>query len=157
MSEEGTFYEQVEVDIEESDDTLYGIRMITTARGRTLKEARLKADDTQWNYSQQGNVLVMDPYFVLGKDGNWQAQHIKLKIRVPAGKYIHLDDSMEDILNWGRYSPYKLAGKTWIMTDNGLRDPEEEGFVSPTIHTETTVLSGGIIKPIVMRIVGFVW
>jgi hypothetical protein len=122
-----------------------------------VKDARDKADNAGWQYVQQGNTIILDPYFVLGEQGKWQAQHIKLRVKVPVGKYVMLDKSMEDILNWGRYSPYKLAGKTWIMTDKGLRDPDEEGFVSPTIQTERQILSAEVIKPVVMQIVGLVW
>ena len=157
VTESGKFYEEVEVDIDDSNSDEFLITMVTTARGRTIRDARMKAEETGWNYSMEGNTLLIDPFFLLGENRNWQAQHIRLKVRVPVGKYITIDESMEDILDWNHYSPHKLAGKTWIMTDRGLRDPDEEGFISPTSVEEPGISPAQVINPIVMNIVGFVW
>ena len=157
VTEEGLYYEQLEVDIYKSKTADYALTRITTARGRTIRTAREKAESVIWNFGQNENIIVLDPYFSIGEPGGWQAQHIWLKLEVPVGKYISLDESMEDILHWGRYSPYKLAGNTWIMTENGLRDSDEESIISPTIYREKQSSSGNMIKPIVMQIVGLLW
>ncbi len=157
VTEEGLYYEQIEVDIYKSKTADYAMNRITTARGRSIRAAREKAESITWHFGQNENIIILDPYFPIGEPGGWQAQHIRLKLEVPVGKYISLDESMEDILHWGRYSPYKLAGNTWIMTENGLRDPDEASFISPTTYREKQSSSSGMIRPIVMRIVGLVW
>ena len=157
VTEEGHFYEQIEVDIYKSKDADYALTQFTTARGRTIRAAREKAERTVWIFEQSENTIVLDPYFSIGDPGEWQAQHIWLKLEVPVGKYVIIDENLEEILRWGRYSPYKLAGNTWIMTENGLRDPDDEDFITPTVHKIESTKSTSIIKPIVMQVIGMVW
>jgi len=158
VTEEGVFYEQIELDIYKSDDLDYGLTTYTSARGRTKKDARERAELSEWYFEQSDNTIVLDPYFTPGEEQNWHAQHIRLKLEIPVGKYIYLDKNTREILNWNRYSPYKLAGKTWIMTEEGLQDPDDIEIITPTIYKEETETpSTGVIKPIVMQIVGLVW
>ena len=159
VTEEGVFYEQIEMDIYKSDNSEFGLSTYTSARGRTKKDAREKAELSIWHFEQSGNMIILDPYFTPGQENSWHAQHIRLKLEVPVGKYVHLDETTREILNWNRYSPYRLAGKTWIMTEDGLRDPDDPDLITPTLYIEeeTTKSPTNIIKPIVMNIVGLVW
>ncbi len=157
VTEEGKFYEQIELDLSKSKDGNYSLTQFTTARGRTSNAARDNASEAQWYYNQQGSNLILDPYFTMGERGNWQAQHIRLRLYIPVGKYVSIDKSMEELLNWGRYSPRRLAGNTWIMTEDGLRGTDEEGLISPMIYQEPIIKKVHPIKPVVMRIIGLVW
>lgn len=157
VTEQGEFYEQIEVDIDDADSPDYELTYYTTARGRTVRMAREKASETNWHFEQLENKLVLDPYFTLGEKGNWRAQHISVKIKVPVGKYVNIDKNMREILNWHYHSPSKMAGKTWIMTEDGLRDPDEVDIIEPTSITVDKTSSVQIIKPVIMHIIGFVW
>lgn len=157
VTEEGLFYEQIELDLDKSKSEDFVLTQFTQARGRSLKAAREQAEITEWYYQQDGNTLIFDPFFVMGEKGKWRAQHIELELEIPVGKYIHIDESMEDILNWGRYSPRKLAGNTWIMTDNGLRSGDDEGLISPTLYRERDEEPVHPIRPVVMQMVNLIW
>jgi len=157
VTEEGLFFEQVELDLRKSKTNDYILTQFTHARGKTNKYAREHAENTTWRFQEVDNTIVFDPYFLIGDKVRWHAQHIELRLDIPVNKYIHIDESMRDILNWSRYSPYRLAGKTWIMTEDGLQNPDEIDNFTPTIHKEESTTSGSIIKPIVMQIVGLVW
>jgi hypothetical protein len=157
VTEQGEFYEQIEVDIDKADGPVFELTQHTTARGRSVRMAREKASEANWHYEQVENSLVLDPYFTLGEKGNWRAQHIRVKVKVPVGKYINIDENMREILNWHYHSPYMMAGKTWIMTEDGLRDPDEVDITIPTKVTEEETGSTQIIKPVIMQIIGFVW
>ncbi|MEN8225461.1 MAG: PspC domain-containing protein [Bacteroidota bacterium] len=123
-TEEGDFFEQIEVHIFKARDVDYGLKKITTSRGRTKGAARERAEVVNWQYEQSGDTITLNPYFNFGEHQSWQAQHVSLRINVPVGKHITLDESMEEILEWSRYSPNTLAGNTWIMTEKGLQRPE---------------------------------
>lgn len=151
ITEDGQFYGQIDVDILKAGEDYFEVSRITTARGRSTRMAREKASETLWHFTQEENKLILDPYFTLGERGNWRAQHIWLKVEVPVGKYVSIDQNMRKILHWGRYSPYKLAGKTWIMTEEGLRDPDEEGFISP-VHLKEAGTAKHALRPVVMQI-----
>jgi hypothetical protein len=64
---------------------------------------------------------------------------------------------MEEFLRWDRYSPYTLAGKTWIMTEHGLQDPEEAGPVSQLIYSPKESRSVKYLKPILISMMDVLW
>jgi hypothetical protein len=159
-TEDGTFYEQIELDLKKSNNADFELTRFTHARGKSVRAAKEYGENTEWFYEQKGSTLILDPFFSIGEKKKWHAQHIWLELDIPVGKYIHFEENTQDILHWGRYNPRKLAGSTWIMTEKGLQDPDEEGFVSPTLHTEPIKTSKGtasIVRPVVMQIVGLVW
>lgn len=156
-TEEGIFYDQIELDIKKSNDNNYSLTRYMHSRGRSLRDAKENASATVWTFTQEDSLLILDPYFNLGTSEFWRGQHLELEINIPVGYYINFDNNSREILNWGKYNPRKLVGKTWVMTEDGLKDPNEPGFVSPTIMREEPVGNGSIAKPIVMNIVGLVW
>ncbi len=157
VTEEGVFFEQVEVDLRKSKSEDFLLTQFTHARGRTPRSAREQAENTFWQHQQDRNTLILDPFFIMGERGSWHAQHIELELAIPVGKYLSIDKSMQDILNWGRYSPYKLAGRTWLMTENGLQSTDEESYISPTIYHEPEKVTIHPIRPILMQMVGLLW
>ena len=157
VTEEGLFYEQIELVIERSKDSEYALTQFTTARGRSVWSAKERAEATQWHFEQLNSQLVFDPFFTLGERENWHAQQVWLKLAVPVGKYVSIDKSMEEILRWGRYRPHKLAGKTWIMTETGLKNPDDAGPISQAIYIAPETKSVNIIRPIMTSVVGLLW
>ncbi|NQT77479.1 MAG: PspC domain-containing protein [Bacteroidetes bacterium] len=157
VTQEGIFYEQVELVIEGSENSEYTLTQFTTARGRSVWSAKERAEATQWHFEQMNSQLVFDPFFTLGERENWYAQQVWLKLAVPVGKYVSIDKNMEEILRWGRYRPYKLAGKTWIMTEKGLEDPDDAGPISQAIYIAPKTKSGNLIRPIMRSVVGLLW
>ena len=157
VTEEELFYEQVELVIEDSKNSGYALTQFTTARGRSVRAAKERAEATLWHFEQLNSQLVFDPYFTLGERENWHAQQVWLKLEVPVGKYVRIDKSMEEILRWSRYSPYKLAGKTWIMTEKGLEDPDDVGPISQAIYSAPETKSGNMFRPILTSVVGLLW
>ncbi len=122
ITEEGEFFEQVEIEFDKAAGSDFALTQFSHARGRTTKLAREQAEAAEWHFSQEGNLLVLDPYFEIEENGNWRARHVRLRLDIPAGKYVNIDPNMADIIAWGEYSSYRLAGSTWLMTDAGLSD-----------------------------------
>jgi phage shock protein PspC (stress-responsive transcriptional regulator) len=122
VTEEGEFFEQVEIRFDKSSGNDYALTQFTHARGRSPMLAREQAEQTAYQFRQEGNLLVFDPYFEMAERGKWRARHVRLRLDIPVGKYISIDRNMEDIIAWGEYSPRMLAGNTWLMTDEGLSD-----------------------------------
>ncbi len=119
ITEDGAFFEQIDLDISKSDGEDYALQRKTRARGRSVNAAMREAEETMWHFEQMGDTLVLDPCFRLKEQGSWRAQHIELELEVPLGKYLHLDENMVHFLHWGRHSPHKMAGNTWLMTAEG--------------------------------------
>ena len=157
VTEEGLFFEQVELDIRQSTNADYKLTQFTSARGRSPKAARENAEATEWYYNQDESTIILDPYFVMGERGQWRAQHIELELEIPTGKYISLDKNLEEILNWGRYSPRKLAGNTWIMTENGLESSDNADVIVPILYKENSSSNVHPIQPVIMQMVNLIW
>jgi hypothetical protein len=157
VTEAGVFYEQVELDLNKSMTDEFMLTRLALGRGRTLRAAKEQAESTAWNHQQKGDTLIFDPFFEVGKRGQWRAQHIELKLDIPVGKYIHLDEGMREILHWGRYNPRKLAGRTWFMTENGLEQADGGDVIIPTTYYPEEAEPTSGIKPILIRMVSQVW
>lgn len=121
VTEDGEFFEQIDLNISKSYGGEYALLRKTRARGPSVNAARREAEDTRWYYKQTGDTLILDPCFRLKEQGSWRAQHIELELDVPIGKYLHLDENMVHILHWGRHSPHKMAGNTWLMSEEGCQ------------------------------------
>ncbi len=156
-TEEGVFYGQIELDINKSKSSEYSITSFTYSRGPSIRQAKEYADYISWYYTQTDSLLVLDPFYSMPDKDQWRGQHIRLELDIPTGKYVHFDESTMDILNWGRYNPHKLAGNTWIMTERGLKSPEDAVLINPTSDTQPINTTTSIAKPMVMSVVGLVW
>jgi 3-methyladenine DNA glycosylase AlkC len=56
--------------------------------------------------------------------GTWRNQHVNLKINVPVGKTIYLDESVKNIIwdvkNTSDTFDYDMVDKYWTMKSDGL-------------------------------------
>ena len=72
----------------------------------------------------KGNTLELDPYFSVDLDNKWRFHRVETILRVPEGKVVVLNNDTRDILegvrNVNRLSDWNMAGKSWIMTEDGL-------------------------------------
>ena len=94
------------------------------ARGRNKRESNANAKAIQYNYEQQGNTLLFDKYFVVDEGVNFRKQDVKMVLRVPKGKVVRLDRSVEHLLydvdNTTNTWDGDMAGRRWKMTEKGL-------------------------------------
>jgi phage shock protein PspC (stress-responsive transcriptional regulator) len=158
VTEEGIFYDQVELALHKSETDEFSLTQYSRGRGRTLRAAKEQAESTVWHHQQDGDTLVLDPFFEVGTKGHWRGQHVRLELYIPEGSYVYIDESIKDILFWwGRYSPRKLAGNTWLMTENGLELADGEALVIPTAYYPEQAESNNRFKPILIRMANQIW
>ena len=67
---------------------------------------------------------MLDPYYVLSENERWRAQNIRIVIKVPIWRAIYVKSEDSSILHYDSEYDYTkdLAGKKWIMTENGLKE-----------------------------------
>jgi len=126
ISTEDRVYGKIDLDIAPVDFEDYEISIRKRSLGRDEAEASLNAAKLDYEWSQEGNVLILNPYFSLEKPNKWRMPNTKVTIMVPTGKFIRLDKNTRYFLNnvetvddiWDR----KLAGEVWQMTEDGLVD-----------------------------------
>ena len=80
-----------------------------------------------------GNLISFAPYFSIAKENGYHFEQVKMKLLVPVGKAIYLQEGSEriiyDIENvTNTWDPY-MVGKVWTMTAEGLEcidcDPDD--------------------------------
>ena len=68
--------------------------------------------------------MILDPYFSVSLENKWRFPRMEAVIRVPEGKVVVLDretrDLLEGVRNVNHLSEWNMAGKSWLMTEDGL-------------------------------------
>jgi hypothetical protein len=80
-----------------------------------------------------GNLLSFSPYYSISKDNGYHFENLKIRILVPEGKAVFLQEGSEriiyDIENVTNTYDLDMVGKVWTMTERGLKciecDPDE--------------------------------
>jgi hypothetical protein len=124
------FYGEVEVDIEKSRSSEYEIRIVKGSIGSNEEEAGRIASEIEYSYDLEGSNLVLDPYFKSDLDNKWRIQTLRIYVYIPEDKAVHFDRNtasfLDGIYNLDHYSNYRMAGKTWIMREDGLESTNED-------------------------------
>jgi phage shock protein PspC (stress-responsive transcriptional regulator) len=118
-------YGQIELDIERSDDAFFMLEINKRSKGRNREDATTRAVNLNYNFVTNSNKLVLNPYFFLEGDEKWRIPRVELTLEVPVGKFVHLEKETREILehanNVDQTSAWRMSGKTWMMTEEGLK------------------------------------
>jgi phage shock protein PspC (stress-responsive transcriptional regulator) len=118
------FYGKISLDIEKTEGEEFLLEIEKESKGRTWEHAGENASNIDYHFRTKGNTLVLDPYFSVDLDHKWRFPRVETIVRVPEGKVVVLDretrDILEGIRNVNRLSDWNMAGKSWIMTEEGL-------------------------------------
>jgi len=122
-----SFYGDIDINVRKSTDSEYKVRIEKNARGRSNEDAQKLAQEIMYEYKQKDSSLILDPYYLIERDGPWRAQSVEVTVYVPIGKAIKFNKNTEDFLAWVHnnedFSDWELAGKTLLMKEDGLSLP----------------------------------
>ena len=96
----------------------------------TIQESEITKDkknlsleeSINYNYQITKDDLVLDDFFTLEKESKWIVEEVNLLLKVPTGKTIYLDHSLNNIIDdiedgmWDE----DMLGHYWKMEKNGL-------------------------------------
>ncbi len=118
------FYGEVNIDVERSDDNVFKLRVVKSSRGSDEKSAEEMANSIGYNYTVNDSLLTVDPYFRNASGDRYHSQSLDLTVFVPEGKAVSLNKNTADFLghinNLDQVTSYRMAGKTWVMHQDGL-------------------------------------
>lgn len=121
ITDDSYFINQARLDIVESHTNKFELVRHASARGRTGRFAKEKAEKITYHFKQNGNTFDFDQFFGVPKDMPWSDPDIKLELRVPVGTKIKLDRDILHLLRGRRASYYRYwSDDIYIMTENGL-------------------------------------
>jgi phage shock protein PspC (stress-responsive transcriptional regulator) len=125
--ETGALLSRPELDIVLSGGTMPELEVYRRAHAKSRSLAIRRADSIYTGLKTDRNHILLDPLFRAGTI--WYGQEVSYYLRVPAGTVICLDRELRQILDY--YIPneenlrgYNLAGKCWVMTEEGLEEVE---------------------------------
>lgn len=111
--------------VEKSNETKPRFEVIRKARGVNNYTAQNNANDIVYFLTLNDTLAILDPLYIIPEKSKWKNQNLTVKLYLPEGYGVYLDESLTDILE--KYQPYsnywadEMVGKTWVMTANGLR------------------------------------
>jgi phage shock protein PspC (stress-responsive transcriptional regulator) len=138
LTEDSLMMRTIQVKIVKSDDSIYHVNMIKFSRGNDPETARQLASKISFHVDQNDSTLVLPKGFTITKNEKFRNQQVLLLVKVPVGKKIELDRSVNDYKwfniesdydhNWNNdwndewQNSYGWSSNVeYIMTDNGLK------------------------------------
>ena len=98
---------EVSFKIEKTDEKLPYIQIEKEAKGKSLSEAKKRAEKIKYRYTIIGNQLIFDNYLVTDLKNKYRDQEIEITLYLPKGTLIkpdasmrHYDDTDEDFFLW---------------------------------------------------------
>ncbi|HEU4789174.1 MAG TPA: PspC domain-containing protein [Flavobacterium sp.] len=87
---------QVHIKIEKSDEKYAYIQIEKEAKGKSLSEAKKRAEAIRYGYKIIGNQLILDNYLITDLKNKFRDQEIEIILHLPEGTLFKTDSSVQD-------------------------------------------------------------
>jgi len=108
--------------IEKNDESGFSVILNKISKGANAATAKNNADEIPYKFQLKDSLVNLEPAFIL--PSIWRNQKVNLKLKVPVGKTIYLDESLKNILwdvkNVSDTYDYEMVNKYWTMKPDGL-------------------------------------
>lgn len=132
----------VRLQIEQSTDSSFAVQVVRRSYGQSKTNAQTKAERINYHVNYKDGVLDLGSYMGIAKADKFRGQQVNVVVKVPVGKQIRFDQSIERKLNpvnyrftqknrWNRfdedwdvdvYTDFDYtADVDYVMTVDGLR------------------------------------
>jgi hypothetical protein len=123
--EDKTIYGTPEVTFRTLDENAPYVQIVKYSHGKSRVEASKKADDLKYGYTIEDNTVGLDDYFTIPAGNRWSGANLRVRVYVPEGMIIYIDEDIEDILDErqgkGIYS-WQTGGRYWRVVEGGLEE-----------------------------------
>ena len=99
ISEDSLKLSWVDFTVEKSPDADYHVILVKKSMGRSVTDAKNRAEQIQYTISSRDSILDIGNGFAVSKNSKYRGQMVELKIQVPVGKKLRFDESIMDKLN----------------------------------------------------------
>ncbi|SDX53903.1 PspC domain-containing protein [Flavobacterium degerlachei] len=86
---------EVRFEIKKTDEKLPYIKIEKEAKGKSLSEAKQRAEQIRYNYKIIGNQLILDNYLVSDLKNKFRDQEIEITLYLPEGTLFKVDSSVQ--------------------------------------------------------------
>jgi phage shock protein PspC (stress-responsive transcriptional regulator) len=142
-AETGTIFGKPGFTVKESKSGELKLEIIKKSRGRNSGKAWEHALDLGYYWNQRDSLIVLDPYFKLAEGKRWRNPSVHVTLWLPEGYKVYFDEDMTRVIdfipNVNGTRNYDMVDKTWIMTEDGLKEwiPVKDSLLIPA-ETEMT-------------------
>jgi phage shock protein PspC (stress-responsive transcriptional regulator) len=152
---------EVSIRIEKSEEKYAYIQIEKEAKGKSLSEAKKRADAIKYSYKIMGNQLIFDNYLITDLKNKFRDQEIEITLYLPEGTLLKPDDSMQhydrtdsDYFLWNSDSSndvYKVeSNKIRCLNcpeDENDDDDDNDNETNVTINEDgVTIESDSVVK-----------
>lgn len=122
--------------IMKTDEPVPFLQIEKLANGRSVGEARKRAEKIDYNFEIQGNTLILDNYFLTGTENKFRKQTVELYLYLPEGMYFkpdmsvqYYDESDDSFFNlwWDSDTYVYRMGKNTVDCLNCIAKENENG------------------------------
>jgi phage shock protein PspC (stress-responsive transcriptional regulator) len=116
--------------VNSSDDDIARVELRKRSSGRSEIEAMKKTGELLYNYSFNGDTLLLDEYFTIPSGRKWSADNVGINLYLPEGTILKPDRASANLLHLnsdneteGDNDPAAwISGKrSWIITEEGIK------------------------------------
>jgi phage shock protein PspC (stress-responsive transcriptional regulator) len=127
--------DEVDIKIRKAESDSISINVRKDADGSSTLAARDRAKNITYEYSIDGNEIVLDKYLTTETSNKARNQEVTVTIYIPEGKTVYFDDNTSRYIGRGidndqGYYRSGIAGQYWLMDDDGelqcLDCPEDD-------------------------------
>jgi len=118
-------FDKPNLNIDPNSDGKMVLKIIKKAKGRSKHDAKERVSHIKYNYTINGNTLILNDYYSTEVENKLRGQKVNLKLLLPVNTVVKFDSSMDKLLDnvdnlnnlWG----YQMLNHTWKMTEDGLK------------------------------------
>ncbi|MDO9580601.1 MAG: PspC domain-containing protein [Bacteroidales bacterium] len=128
--EEKELYIRPYLNINNSDGDDARIVVRKRSSGRSELDALRKTEGLSYNYSLNGDTLLLDEYFKISRDRKWAADNVGINIYVPEGTILKFDRETVKLFHHRHFNRYgndygsarwESGNRTFVLTEDGLK------------------------------------
>lgn len=149
-----TILGMTELIIVPSDNDSLSVTVVRSSNGSDARDANKNARAIEYGYTVSDRLVSLNDVFVFPGQ-KFRGQEIEVRIQIPIGKVIYFDRNCRQFIdeaeNESKVWPGRIAGRKWIMTENGLRcidckglETEEEIIIEHKDEERVTLNKEGV-------------
>ncbi|WGD35040.1 PspC domain-containing protein [Olleya sp. YS] len=147
---EVTFSQGIRLIVKSTKDSVAKLRVDKSARGSNFNKAKDRAKNISYNYTLNGNNLILDNYFTVPNNAISRDQEVELTLYLPEGSILYAEESTynyhknnshyyNDILNNGMEEHYLLVKRAKLECLDCEED-EKDNDQTMTNEEDTSTL-----------------
>jgi phage shock protein PspC (stress-responsive transcriptional regulator) len=94
VNEDSLLWQNINLQIRETSDSLFGVRTIAVSRGKNLRSAQTNARQITYNIVQKDSLLLLPEFLSIPASQGFRDQSVTIEILVPAGKSVELSNEL---------------------------------------------------------------